>query len=87
MLEAFASGVPVIASDLASIREWIIPGVTGLIVPARDVNALADAIVQLLQRQNLSERIAAEARKLVEKRADHTREMQRMESLYRSLIG
>lgn len=44
VLEAMAAGRPVIASDIAGVREQIEPGVTGLIVPPGDVDALAGAL-------------------------------------------
>jgi glycosyltransferase involved in cell wall biosynthesis len=46
-MEAAAMGVPVIATDIRGCRQVVDPGVTGLLVPARDANALAGAIASL----------------------------------------
>ena len=47
ILEAMASGLPVIATDVGANAELVQDGVTGEIVPARDVEALAEAIERL----------------------------------------
>lgn len=48
MLEAMASGVPVIMGDIPQIREWVIDGVNGYTVPPRDPSKLADRIIRVL---------------------------------------
>lgn len=48
ILEALACGVPVVATDVGSIKESIRPGKTGLMVPSQDVDAMVAAIDQLL---------------------------------------
>jgi glycosyltransferase involved in cell wall biosynthesis len=47
LLEAAACARPIVASDVPGCREVVLPGKTGLLVPARDVGALADAIAEL----------------------------------------
>jgi glycosyltransferase involved in cell wall biosynthesis len=46
-LEALASGLPVIASDVGGASEQVIDGVNGRLVPARDVSAFAEAMIDL----------------------------------------
>lgn len=48
VLEAMASGLPVIASDVGAVREQVEHGVTGLLTPAAEPGALSDAIESLL---------------------------------------
>jgi glycosyltransferase involved in cell wall biosynthesis len=48
ILEALATGRPVITTDMPGCREPIRPGVNGLLVPARDAIALAKAMEQLI---------------------------------------
>ena len=48
MLEAMAQAIPVIASDVSAIPEVVVHAETGLLVPPRDVDALADALTLLL---------------------------------------
>jgi glycosyltransferase involved in cell wall biosynthesis len=48
ILEAMASGVPVVASDVGGIGEEIVHQQTGILVPPRDPSALAQALLDLL---------------------------------------
>lgn len=86
VLEAFACGTPVIASDLPSLREWIVDGESGLLVPVGDAHELAQAIIRLLSDQQLHNHIRERALETVRSRADHEMWMCKMETLYQSLV-
>lgn len=47
LLEALAAGLPTIATDVGGAGEQVLDGVTGCLVPARDVAAFAEALVAL----------------------------------------
>ena len=68
ILEAMAAGVPVVATASEGALEIIDDGVTGLIVPIDDVDALAAAISRLLDDPSLRERLAENALEHVNKR-------------------
>ena len=53
IIEAFAHGVPVISTPVGSIPDVVEPGVTGLLTPAGDVDALTKALRQLLEAPDL----------------------------------
>ena len=53
LLEAAASGKPIVATDVPGCREVVKHGVNGFLVPARDAVALADAIEELLKQPQL----------------------------------
>ncbi len=84
--EAMACGIPVIASDLASIREWITPSLNGLLVPPRDERALASAIIQLSSDPALVNSFRQHNFQLVGERGNHHNEMKKMESLYQNIL-
>jgi glycosyltransferase involved in cell wall biosynthesis len=61
-LEAAASGIPTIASDLPGVRTVVKDEETGLLVPPGDVQALAEAIDRLLNDRPLREKLGQSAR-------------------------
>ena len=58
LLEALASGLPVIATDISGIPELITHRKTGLLVPPFDSKALADAIILLSKDTSLYNEIS-----------------------------
>jgi glycosyltransferase involved in cell wall biosynthesis len=61
-IEAMATGRPVVASDLAPLREIIEPGHTGVLVPPGDPWSLADALEPLVTDEQLRGRLGRAAR-------------------------
>jgi glycosyltransferase involved in cell wall biosynthesis len=86
ILEAMACGIPIIASDLPSLREWITNGENGLLVPIRDANILAGAIQNLLGDERLRLAFRQRNLELVQERATHQAQMEKMERLYQDLL-
>ena len=62
VLEAQAAGLPVVASDLPVLREFLSPGEDCLMVPAGDAAALAEALVAATSRGPARERLLAAGR-------------------------
>ncbi len=67
VLEAMASGRPVIASDVGGVPELIANEKSGLLVPPGDAKALAGAIRRVLAEPDFAKSLAAAARDRVEK--------------------
>ncbi len=65
LLEAAASGRPLIGTDVAGIRDLVVDGVTGILVPPDNVEKLADAMVRLAQSAPLRAQYGAAARRHV----------------------
>ncbi len=69
LLEAEASGLPVVAGDFGGVREVVLAGVTGFLTPPSDKNAFASAVGTLLLDRPLRERMGEAAYAHV--RAEH----------------
>ena len=69
VLEAQASGVPVIVTDKGGPRENMIDGMTGLVVPAGDSEAFVRAVLNLKNSPKVLERMRRDARQFVENRS------------------
>jgi len=67
LLEAAASGVPIITTDHPGCRDAIVNRKTGLLVPIKDPESLASAILELLMDNNLLINMGKNARSLAEK--------------------
>jgi glycosyltransferase involved in cell wall biosynthesis len=63
--EAMSSGLAVVASAVGGLTDYVVDGVNGLLVPARDPAALAVAIQNLVNDRALRMRLAAAARQTV----------------------
>jgi len=66
VLEAMASGLPVIASEIAGNEELVLPGETGLLVPVENIEKLRAAIRELVLDPQRREIMGAAAQKRVE---------------------
>ena len=84
VLEAQASGVPVLAVDTGGPRELITDGVDGLLRPA-SAQALADALLLLARSPQLRRRLGAAARRSVEQRT-WERALERLAAGYRGAL-
>ncbi|MFH1908086.1 MAG: glycosyltransferase [Chloroflexota bacterium] len=65
IMEAFASGLPVVATQLSGVPELVRPGVTGYLVPPSDPRSLADALVAVYENPKEAARLAKAGRRLV----------------------
>jgi glycosyltransferase involved in cell wall biosynthesis len=68
-LEALASGLPVVASDLEAFRSFLVHGHTALLAPVGDSEALAAALTRLAREPGTRGRLLGSARRVV---AGHT---------------
>lgn len=65
LLDALACGLPVAATAGGGIPEIVRDGETGLLAPAGDAQALADAIIRLFRERDLAARLAAAGKAMV----------------------
>ncbi len=86
VLEAMASGVCVVASDAGGLPDLIEPGITGLLVPPDDVEALAGALRRVITDRDARARIGAAALDRVRTDFDAAVVWQRVDALYREVL-
>ena len=85
--EANASGAPVIATDAGALPEVIADGETGVIVPAADAQALADAISELLADPARCRALGDAGRARVLERFTWQHHAEAVAALYREVIA
>jgi glycosyltransferase involved in cell wall biosynthesis len=86
-LEAMASGVPVVATDVGGLREYVEVGVNGDLVPSGDAPALAAAIARYVEDPERSSRIARRNREDAVSRFSWTQSAQRLRAVYERVIA
>jgi colanic acid/amylovoran biosynthesis glycosyltransferase len=82
LLEALASGLPVVASHHAGIPEAVDDGSSGYLVAERDVPTLAARIADLLGDDAMWQRFSAASRRVVEQKFDLAAQTRRLEAIY-----
>jgi glycosyltransferase involved in cell wall biosynthesis len=87
ILESYAWGRPVVASDLGSRPNLVEHGVTGLLYPDGDREHFAQAMEFLLDRPDLIEKMGAAARKRAKTNHDPDQHLERLLGHYRRLTG
>ncbi len=85
ILEAMASGVPVVATDVGSVAHVVRDGITGFVVKPRDAVALADHINIVLREPHLAQKMGREGRRVVEEHFDLASTVCAYERLYESV--
>jgi glycosyltransferase involved in cell wall biosynthesis len=78
ILEALASGKPVVAFNISSMPEMISDGVSGYLVPIGDVNVFAERIIRLWRNPGEIEKSKDQARRQLEDKFDFYKNMQQL---------
>ena len=86
LLESMAAGVPVVATRVGGNPEVVADGMTGLLVPPRNPEALANAISRLLQDPGLARRFGQAGRHRVAEHFSIDQMVSKTERLYLSLL-
>lgn len=86
LIEAMAAGTPVVATRVGGVPDVVDDGCSGLLVPARDPSALAQAIVRLWRDPALRQRMGDDARRRVQPGYDISDLVARLQALYLQLL-
>jgi glycosyltransferase involved in cell wall biosynthesis len=86
-IEAQAMGLPVVSTLSGGIPEAVINGETGLLVTERDPQALTEAILQLMEDEDLWQRYSLAGRKHVVNHFNLAQQTRRLESVFDQLLA
>jgi len=86
MLEAMASGLPVVATRHGGIPEAVREGVDGILVPERDETALYEALLQLARQPDLWRQLGKQASQSVAQNFEQQQQIKNLEAVYAEAI-
>jgi glycosyltransferase involved in cell wall biosynthesis len=84
--EAMRYGLPVVAFDAGGIREWLIDGENGFLVPWMDCDRLAARIEQLLTDKELARRMGRRGLEWVNEQYDASRQISELEGMFARVL-
>ena len=87
LMEAAACGVPAVATAVGGVPELVEEGVTGLLVPAGDADALAAALEQVITAHELRARMSLAARRRAERKFSVARQVEQLLALWSELLS
>ena len=82
LIEAMAAEKPCVITNISSMPEIVIDGQTGIVVPSKDANKLADAIINLIHNPSLAKKMGGEGKKLVQNKFTLQKMISRYEQLF-----
>lgn len=86
LIEAAAMEKPIIATDIAGHRGIVQGNINGLLVPVKDVNTLAESILQLVNNEELRRLMGKEGRKIVLREFDEKIVIEKTLAVYKELL-
>jgi colanic acid/amylovoran biosynthesis glycosyltransferase len=87
LMEAQATGLPVLSTNHSGIPELIADGASGTLVPERDTEALADRLVHMIEHSSEWPRMGREGRRIVEARFNVTALNHDLAQLYKEVCA
>ena len=85
LLESMSSGLPIVATAVGGVPEMVTDNESGLLVPARDPDAMAEALARVLADQSLARRLSANAEALARNRFSSQTYVQSLLDVYRQV--
>ncbi len=87
LLDAMAAGVPIVATSAGGIPEVVSDGINGILVPPRNPQDLAKAVLTILQNNDLAKKLTQAGRETVEKRFTVERMVEGTLEVYRKVMA
>jgi glycosyltransferase involved in cell wall biosynthesis len=86
-LEANACGTPAIGTDIGGVRDLVVDGRTGYVVPSRDADALTDRLLELLLNSNKRVKMGLDARHRAVNEFSSDRMVRRYEEAFTNVVA
>ena len=87
ILEAMAARRPVVATRIPGSQDVVLDGITGMLVPPRDKDAIAQAIPELLHDPTKRKNMGEEGKRRVEDRYELQNQIESLEALYEDMLA
>ena len=87
VIEAMASGLPIVATDVGGIREQVDDGLNGYIVEVGNHDAMVNSCTKLIQDPHLRAAMGRLSHQIAKKRFSETRMLQEHADCYRGIVG
>ena len=86
LIEAMASGRPIVATNTGGTPELVPDGVAGILIPVHKPKALSDAVMQLLKDNKRMHEMGLAGRKWAERNFSIEENVKRIEQVYKELL-
>ncbi|MBP1683737.1 MAG: glycosyltransferase [Ignavibacteriaceae bacterium] len=86
LLEAMAAGIPVVATNVDGIKEVVIDGDCGILIPPKNPEAIADAVLNIIENPQLAEKLVDAGLKR-SKLFDIREHVMKLDNFYANLLG
>ncbi len=87
LIEAQASGIPIITTDVGGIRDIVLDGETGYIIPKNDINLFSIKLLELINDKVKRESFSKNGWEFVKDKFHYTRLVKDVEELYYKLLN
>ncbi|MDD5044347.1 MAG: glycosyltransferase family 4 protein [Candidatus Omnitrophica bacterium] len=87
ILEAMATGKPVVAADSGGNPELVKDGISGLLFSPRDPGTLTEAIMKLARDRRMAEQMGSSGRRIVEEKFTIQKNAEKIEAVYQELLN
>jgi len=87
IIEAMAAGVPVVSTAVGGVGELLANDTTGLLAPAGDASALADALIRLVSDEGLRRRLASAAQQRANAHFSETQMIEHYQRIYQEILA
>ena len=87
LIEAQASNIPVVTTDVGGVKDIVLEGETGFIVPKGNVNVFADKLSILIDNKEIRQKMSQNGWDFVKEKFHYLRLVKDMESYYNELLN